>query len=163
MKSAAERGCSPSCCRSSESDRGPRANSVNSPSSISAQQRFGRPESETSAQNTFRSQRRRRHPILLSATWPASRGDVAPNTRIGSISRDLRFRVSNSRTRLAAVTQASFGTLLRESRLKAGLTQEALAERSGLGIRSIQGLERGESHPRRETAATSQRGAAALG
>ena len=50
------------------------------------------------------------------------------------------------------MTEASFGTLLRETRLKAGLTQEALAERSGLGMRSIQGLERGESHPRRETA-----------
>src|SRR5262249_13947663 len=36
-------------------------------------------------------------------------------------------------------------------RVAAGLTQEALAERSGLGVRSIQGLERGETHPRRET------------
>jgi transcriptional regulator with XRE-family HTH domain len=33
----------------------------------------------------------------------------------------------------------------------AGLTQEALAERAGLGARSIQALERGESKPRRET------------
>jgi len=46
---------------------------------------------------------------------------------------------------------SSFGAVLRQLRVGAGLTQEALAERSGLGIRSIQGLERGETHPRRET------------
>jgi non-specific serine/threonine protein kinase len=40
---------------------------------------------------------------------------------------------------------------LRRWRLGAGMTQEALAERSGLGLRSIQGLERGETRPRRET------------
>ena len=45
----------------------------------------------------------------------------------------------------------SFGAVLRQSRVAAGLTQETLAERSGLGIRSIQGLERGETRPRRET------------
>jgi Helix-turn-helix len=41
----------------------------------------------------------------------------------------------------------SFGVVLRSQRVAAGLTQEALAERSGLGVRSIQGLERGETHP----------------
>jgi non-specific serine/threonine protein kinase len=46
---------------------------------------------------------------------------------------------------------ASFGQLLKQWRLLRGLTQEVLAERSGLGIRSIQGLERGETQPRRET------------
>jgi len=45
----------------------------------------------------------------------------------------------------------SFARALRQHRVAAGLTQEALAERSGLGIRSIQGLEGGESRPRRET------------
>jgi transcriptional regulator with XRE-family HTH domain len=45
----------------------------------------------------------------------------------------------------------SFGVVLRSHRVAAGLTQEALAERSGLGVRSIQGLERDETHPRRET------------
>ena len=45
----------------------------------------------------------------------------------------------------------SFGAVLRSWRLAAGLTQELLAERSGLGIRSIQGLELGETRPRRET------------
>lgn len=46
---------------------------------------------------------------------------------------------------------SSFGTMLRHGRVAAGLTQEALAERSGLGVRSIQGLERGETQPRRDT------------
>jgi predicted ATPase/DNA-binding XRE family transcriptional regulator len=45
----------------------------------------------------------------------------------------------------------SFGQLLKQRRLLRGLTQEMLAESSGLGIRSIQGLERGENQPRRET------------
>jgi non-specific serine/threonine protein kinase len=45
----------------------------------------------------------------------------------------------------------SFGALLRHWRIASGLTQELLAERSGLGMRSIQGLERGETQPRRET------------
>ena len=45
----------------------------------------------------------------------------------------------------------SFGATLRDRRIAAGLTQERLAERSGVGLRSIQGLERGETHPRRET------------
>jgi len=46
----------------------------------------------------------------------------------------------------------SFGPLLRRHRLAAGLTQEALAERAGLGTRSIQHLERGESRPQQATA-----------
>jgi predicted ATPase/DNA-binding XRE family transcriptional regulator len=45
----------------------------------------------------------------------------------------------------------SFGNLLRDHRLGRGLTQEMLAERSGLSVRSIQGLERGETQPQRET------------
>ncbi len=44
-----------------------------------------------------------------------------------------------------------FAELLRQYRLAAGLTQEALAERAGLGVRSIQALERGENRPQRET------------
>jgi predicted ATPase/transcriptional regulator with XRE-family HTH domain len=47
---------------------------------------------------------------------------------------------------------SSFGPLLRRHRLAAGLTQEALAERAGLGTRSIQHLERGESRPQQATA-----------
>src|SRR5262249_27888484 len=55
--------------------------------------------------------------------------------------------------------RGAFGVLLRRHRLAAGLTQEALAERAGLGVRTIQGLEEGESRPRR---ATLRRLAAAL-
>ena len=44
-----------------------------------------------------------------------------------------------------------FGRLLREYRLQRGLTQDALAEQAGLGRRSIQGLEQGESVPHRGT------------
>jgi predicted ATPase/DNA-binding XRE family transcriptional regulator len=45
-----------------------------------------------------------------------------------------------------------FRTLLRELRLSAGLTQTRLAERAGLAERTIQDLERGRSHPTRQTA-----------
>src|SRR5262249_39725681 len=44
-----------------------------------------------------------------------------------------------------------FGLLLRQYRIAAGLTQEALAERAGLGTRSVQHLESGENLPHRET------------
>jgi transcriptional regulator with XRE-family HTH domain len=44
-----------------------------------------------------------------------------------------------------------FGPLLRQYRIAAGLTQEALAERTGLGVRSIQHLEGGAHLPHRET------------
>jgi non-specific serine/threonine protein kinase len=50
-----------------------------------------------------------------------------------------------------AERSTTFGQLLQQYRLRAGLTQEALAERAGLGRRSIQGLERGESRPHRDT------------
>src|SRR5262249_17229776 len=52
---------------------------------------------------------------------------------------------------LGAAHSTGFGLLLQEYRLRAGLTQEALAERAGLGRRSVQGLERGENLPHRET------------
>jgi transcriptional regulator with XRE-family HTH domain len=55
---------------------------------------------------------------------------------------------------------AAAGAAVRRHRLAAGLTQEALAERAGLGVRTLQALEEGESRPRRETA---RRLAAALG
>ena len=48
----------------------------------------------------------------------------------------------------------TFGALLRDYRLRAGLTQEALAERSGLSARGISDLERGLNRaPRRDTVA----------
>jgi predicted ATPase/DNA-binding CsgD family transcriptional regulator/DNA-binding XRE family transcriptional regulator len=47
-----------------------------------------------------------------------------------------------------------FGNLVREARLTAGLTQEELAERSGLSVRGISDLERGlVRSPRRDTLA----------
>jgi non-specific serine/threonine protein kinase len=46
-----------------------------------------------------------------------------------------------------------FGDLLRRYRRAAGLTQEALAERAGLSVHGVQKLERGVTHPYRETAA----------
>ena len=46
---------------------------------------------------------------------------------------------------------ATFGDLLRRYRFAAGLTQEELAERASLGRRSIQGIERGENVPHRDT------------
>ena len=45
----------------------------------------------------------------------------------------------------------AFGALLRQQRIAAGLTQGTLAERAGLAARTIQDLERGIAHPRRET------------
>ena len=47
---------------------------------------------------------------------------------------------------------ATFGSLLKQHRRDAWLTQEELAERSGLSVRTIRGLERGEGHsPRPDT------------
>jgi predicted ATPase/DNA-binding XRE family transcriptional regulator len=46
----------------------------------------------------------------------------------------------------------SFGSLLKQHRRDAWLTQEELSERSGLSVRTIRGLERGEGHnPRPDT------------
>ena len=44
-----------------------------------------------------------------------------------------------------------FGVLLRDDRLAAGMTQEALAERAGLSVHGIQKLERGVTRPFRDT------------
>jgi len=46
---------------------------------------------------------------------------------------------------------AGFAGRLRRLRLDAGLTQEALAERAGLGVRTVQALEEGENWPHRTT------------
>jgi predicted ATPase/DNA-binding XRE family transcriptional regulator len=48
-------------------------------------------------------------------------------------------------------TPASFGVLLRQHRIAAGLTQEAMAERAGLAVRGIQDLEGGRHRPHRQT------------
>jgi class 3 adenylate cyclase/tetratricopeptide (TPR) repeat protein/DNA-binding XRE family transcriptional regulator len=52
---------------------------------------------------------------------------------------------------LSSGKTAAFGTLLRQHRLAAGLTQAVLAERSGIAERTIQDLERGAVRPRRAT------------
>lgn len=46
----------------------------------------------------------------------------------------------------------SFGALVRQHRLAAGLTQAALAERAGISLRAVQDLERSVGRPQRETA-----------
>jgi predicted ATPase/DNA-binding XRE family transcriptional regulator len=48
-------------------------------------------------------------------------------------------------------TSLTFGDLLRQHRLAAGLTQQALAEQAGLSEHGIQKLERGVTHPYRDT------------
>ena len=56
--------------------------------------------------------------------------------------------------RKSAEGAASFGALLKRYRLVAGLTQEALAERSGISLRAVSDLERDESRvPRQDTLA----------
>src|SRR5215217_715389 len=55
---------------------------------------------------------------------------------------------------MAAAELGSFGALLRRQRLAAGLTQEALAERSGVSAKAVSELERDPSRaPRLETVA----------
>src|ERR1700733_14470557 len=57
----------------------------------------------------------------------------------------------------------SFGVLLRQTRRAAGLTQEDLADRSGLSVRSIRDLERDRTrrpHPRSVTLLLDALGAA---
>ena len=61
---------------------------------------------------------------------------------------------------MATQSTAPFGVLLRQHRVAAGLTQEALAERAGLSVYGIQKIEAGTTHPYRDTA---QRLALALG
>ena len=53
---------------------------------------------------------------------------------------------------LPSAPGSDFGTLLRHYRRAAELTQEELAERAGISVRSISDLERGSAHrPRRDT------------
>jgi tetratricopeptide (TPR) repeat protein/transcriptional regulator with XRE-family HTH domain len=52
------------------------------------------------------------------------------------------------------MSPSAFGSLLRQQRRAAGLTQEELAALSGLSVRAISDLERGSSRPYRRTAET---------
>jgi len=53
---------------------------------------------------------------------------------------------------LTTSAPSTFGDLLRHYRQAAGLTQQQLAERAGLSVHGIQKLERGATHPYRDTA-----------
>ncbi len=55
------------------------------------------------------------------------------------------------RVRMNVIAAEPFGSALRAARMAAGLTQEALAQRAGPGVRSIQALERGGNRPHRDT------------
>ncbi len=65
--------------------------------------------------------------------------------------RDAGRKIGTSVDAAGDAAPPAFGALLRRHRLDAGLTQEALAERAELGVRTLQGLERGENHPQAET------------
>jgi transcriptional regulator with XRE-family HTH domain len=53
---------------------------------------------------------------------------------------------------MASASRAPIGSLIRQCRQAAGLTQEGLAERAGLSVRGLSNLERGlNSVPRRDT------------
>src|SRR5215831_7683858 len=49
------------------------------------------------------------------------------------------------------VASGSFADVLRTHRLRLGLTQEGVAERAGLSVHAIHKLERGTTHPYRDT------------
>lgn len=51
----------------------------------------------------------------------------------------------------ARVAGETFGSLVRQHRLRLGLTQEGLAERAGLSARGVQDQERGLAMPHRDT------------
>src|SRR3954471_23205748 len=70
-----------------------------------------------------------------------------------TVGRSRASRRSGGETMSVPQSEPTFGSLLREHRLAAGLTQEALAERSGVSARGIQLLEAGTVRPRRSTIA----------
>ena len=53
---------------------------------------------------------------------------------------------------MLATPPTTFGDLLRHHRQAARLTQQELAERAGLSVHGVQKLERGATHPYRDTA-----------
>jgi len=64
----------------------------------------------------------------------------------------VRGRLAQTRGGMVTESVATFGDLLRQHRRAAGFTQEDLAERAGLSVTGIQKLERGATHPYRDTA-----------
>src|SRR6266567_791897 len=84
---------------------------------------------------------------LETNAWPVQRS---------LLSRRASGRVGHLRDGLAPPMLTSpagtFGELLRRYRQAAGLTQQELAERACLSVHGIQKLERGATHPYRDTA-----------
>ena len=63
----------------------------------------------------------------------------------------LAEKAANQAPRPLEPTPASFGDLLRQHRLEAGLTQQLLAEQAGLSVHGDQKLERGATRPYPDT------------
>src|SRR5262245_55047519 len=76
--------------------------------------------------------------------WPPRLVWTAPGVPAGTGRRENEDEAPHPST--------PFGEQLRWHRLAAGLTQEALAERAGLSPRTVQGLERGQTRPYRDSA-----------
>ena len=93
-----------------------------------------------------------RRATITSLVRPGSANHADPRLwpRLPAVAGEVAG-IGNGAETMSGQESIGFAGLLRQYRVAAGLTQEALAERSGLGIRSIQGLELGETRPRRET------------
>jgi predicted ATPase/DNA-binding XRE family transcriptional regulator len=81
---------------------------------------------------------------------PAEGGPRATPARVLCCAAGCVFHIQVN-GRVSQVASGSFAELLRRHRLKAGLTQEALANLAGLSAHGIQRLESGASRPYRET------------
>src|ERR1700730_2380113 len=88
------------------------------------------------------------------ARRPDRRGEVETDDSDGLQGRMGRSGAETERDAVPADGSAPFASLLRRLRLRAALTQEELAERSGLSVEAISALERGfRRHPRTATLA----------
>ena len=92
---------------------------------------------------------------LAQATRRAQKSPPSARRRRG-VARPARHRPDRRHVQQenqgAPHRQTNFGELLRSYRQAAGLTQQELAERAGLSVHGIQKLERGTTHPYRDTA-----------
>src|SRR5947208_588652 len=71
---------------------------------------------------------------------------------VGSSAAIAALRPRKRAGRMETASSPTFATLLRRSRQAAGLSQEELAERAGVSVRTIGDLERGVSQaPRKDT------------
>ena len=88
--------------------------------------------------------------VALTARTETAR---LPADALGLEETDRIEAVTQGRSPVTASFPVTFGTLLRERRARAGLTQEELAAAAGLSVRSVSDLERGvASTARKETA-----------